>query len=134
MRATVSASAATGRKENLQAEAKAQAEGDIPSTKDNLRTGGSAVQVALEVYLLQGRTMERSKNSRRHAASARTTRKECAGGCRALIGASERGSNPIRKDLWEGTKDNLSPGASVMEATWNHNMGQGRTLERAKDN
>ena len=46
----------------------------------------------------QGRTKERSKNSRRHATSARTTRKECAGGCRALRGASDRGSNPIRKD------------------------------------
>ena len=47
----------------------------------------------------QGRTKERSKNSQRHEASARTTRKECAGGCRALRGASDRGSNPIRKDL-----------------------------------
>ena len=47
----------------------------------------------------QGRTMERSTNSRRHVATARTTRKECAGGCRELGGASDRGSNPIRKDL-----------------------------------
>ena len=57
--------------------------------------------------------------------------------CRRLQGAErslDRGSNPVRKDLWEGTKDNLSPGASDMEATCNHNMGQGRTLERAKDN
>ena len=78
--------------------------------------------------------MERSNNPRRHAASTRTTRKECASCCRALIGASDRGFNPNQKDLWLGTKDNLSPGASVMEATCNHNMGQGRTLERAKDN
>ena len=47
----------------------------------------------------QGRTMERSNNSRRHAATVRTTRKKCAGGCRAQRGASDRGSNPIRKDL-----------------------------------
>ena len=47
----------------------------------------------------QRKTMERSNNSRRHAATARTTRKECAGGCRVLRGASDRGSNPIRKDL-----------------------------------
>ena len=47
----------------------------------------------------QGRTMERSNNSRRHAATARTTRKEGAGGCRALRGASDRSSNPIRKEL-----------------------------------
>ena len=53
--ATVSAPAATGRKENLQAEAEAQAEGDIPSTNDNLRTGGRAVQVALEAYLRSGK-------------------------------------------------------------------------------
>ena len=46
----------------------------------------------------QGRTKERPKNSRRHATSARTTRKEYASGCRALRGASDRGSNPIRKD------------------------------------
>ena len=64
----------------------------------------------------QERTKERSKNSLRHAASARTTRKECAGGCRALRGASDRGTNPIRKDLGKGTQDNLRPGASVMEA------------------
>ena len=44
----------------------------------------------------QGRTMERSNNSRRHSATARTTRKEGAGGCRVLRGASNRGSNPIR--------------------------------------
>ena len=44
----------------------------------------------------QGSTMERSNNFRRHAASAWTTRKECAGGCRAQRGASDRGSNPIR--------------------------------------
>ena len=46
----------------------------------------------------QGRTKERSKNSRRHATSARTTKKECAGGRRALRGDSDRGTNPIRKD------------------------------------
>ena len=47
----------------------------------------------------QGRTMEKSNNSRRHAATAKTTRKECANSCRAQRGASDRGSNPIRKDL-----------------------------------
>ena len=47
----------------------------------------------------QGRTMERSNNSRRHAATAKTARKECAGGCRAQRGASDRGSNPIQQDL-----------------------------------
>ena len=46
----------------------------------------------------QGSTMERSNNSRRHTATARTTRKECAGGCRVQRGASDRGSNPTRKD------------------------------------
>ena len=46
----------------------------------------------------QGRTKARSENSRRHGTSARTTRKEGAGGCRALRGASDRGSNPIRKE------------------------------------
>ena len=64
----------------------------------------------------QGRTMERSSNTRRQTATARTTRKECAGSCKALRGDSDRGSNPIRKDLAEGTKDNLIPGASVVEA------------------
>ena len=47
----------------------------------------------------QGRTMERANNSRRHAATARTTRKECAGDCSSLREASDRGSNPIQKDL-----------------------------------
>ena len=47
--------AATGRKENPQAEAEAQPEGDISKHKDNLRTGGSAVQVALEMYLQSGK-------------------------------------------------------------------------------
>ena len=82
----------------------------------------------------QGRTKERTKNSRRHAASARATRKESAGGCRALRGASDRGSNPIRKDLGEGTQDNLRREQASWRQTGNHNMGQGRTLERAKDN
>ena len=41
----------------------------------------------------QGSTMERSNNFRRHAASARTTRKEGAG-CKVQRGASDRGSNP----------------------------------------
>ena len=63
----------------------------------------------------QGRTMERSKNSRRPAASARTTRKGSAGSCRALRGALGLGQVPWRQ-------------------TCNHNMGQGRILERAKDN
>ena len=47
--------AATGRKENLHVEAEAQAEGDIPSTKDNLQTGGGAVQVAMEAYRQSGK-------------------------------------------------------------------------------
>ena len=46
-----------------------------------------------------GSTMERSNNLQRHAASARTTRKEGDSGCRAQRGASDRGSNPIRQDL-----------------------------------
>ena len=46
-----------------------------------------------------GSTMERSNNLRRHVASARTTRKEGASGCRVQRGASDRGSNPIRQDL-----------------------------------
>ena len=41
----------------------------------------------------------RSKNSRRLAASARTTQKGSVVSCRALRGASERGTNQIRKDL-----------------------------------
>ena len=47
----------------------------------------------------QGSTMERSNNLRRPAASARTTRKEGASGCRAQRGAFDRGSNPIWQDL-----------------------------------
>ena len=47
----------------------------------------------------QGSTMERSNNLLRPAASARTTWKEGASGCRAQRGASDRGSNPIRQDL-----------------------------------
>ena len=47
----------------------------------------------------QGSTMERSNNLRRPAASARTTRKEGASGCKAQRGASGRDSNPIRQDL-----------------------------------
>ena len=47
----------------------------------------------------QWSTMERSKNLLRPAASARTTRKEGASGCRAQRGASDQGSNPIRRDL-----------------------------------
>ena len=54
-RATGSALAATGRKENLQAEAEAQPEGDITKHKDNLRTGGCAGQVAQEPYLRSGK-------------------------------------------------------------------------------
>ena len=64
----------------------------------------------------QGRTKERSNNPRIPAASARTTRKGSAGSCRALREASERGRNLIRKDVGEGTKDNLRPGASAMKA------------------
>ena len=47
----------------------------------------------------QGRTMERTNNSQRYSATARTTRKEGASGCRALRGASNRGSNPVQKEL-----------------------------------
>ena len=47
----------------------------------------------------QGRKMEGSQNPRRPAASTRTTRKGSAGNCRVQRGASERGTNPIRKEL-----------------------------------
>ena len=46
----------------------------------------------------QWSTMERSKNLLRPAASARTTRKEGASGCRPQRGASDRGTNPNRQD------------------------------------
>ena len=46
----------------------------------------------------QWSTMERSNNLLRPAASARTTRKEGASGCRAQRGASDWGTNPNRQD------------------------------------
>ena len=82
----------------------------------------------------QESTMERSKNLPRPAASVRTTRKEGASGCRAQSWATDRGSNPSRQELGQGTKYNPRPVARVGEATLNPNMGQWRTLERAKDN
>ena len=62
----------------------------------------------------QGSTMERSNKLRRPAVSARTTRKEGANGCKAQRGASDRGSNPTRQDLGQGTKDNPRPVARVV--------------------
>ena len=74
----------------------------------------------------QGSTMERSNNFRRHAASERTTRKEGAGGCRAQRGASDRGSNSIRKDIGEGARVNLRPGSRAVEANMEPEHGTGK--------
>ena len=52
--------------------------------------------------------------------------KECAGGCRALRGASDIGSNRIRKDQGYGTEDNRRPGARVMEVNMSPKHGTGK--------
>ena len=82
----------------------------------------------------QGRTMERSKNPRRPATSARTTRKGSAGNCRALRGATGRGSTPSGRIESKALRTTLGLEQVPWRQTCNHYMGQGRTLERAKDN
>ena len=79
------------------------------STNDNLQWGQVQCRWSWNRIIGYGRTMERAKNSRRLAASARTTRKKRAGSCRARREASDRSSNPIWKDPGQSTKDNLSP-------------------------
>ena len=81
-----------------------------------------------------GSTMEGSNNLRRHAATARTTRKEGASGCRAQRGASDRSTNPIRQDEGKAPRTTPDPEQGARRRTWNHNMEQGRILERAKYN
>ena len=65
----------------------------------------------------------------RPAASSRTTRKGSAISCRALRGASER-----HKPHPEGSRVRHQGQPKARSQTCNQNMGQGRTLERAKDN
>ena len=94
-RATVSSPAATGRKEKHQAAAEAQPEYFQAQKKACWQEEIQRRWPWKRIHS-QGNTMERSKNFRRQAASARTTRKEGAGGCRAQRGAFDRGSNPTR--------------------------------------
>ena len=47
--------------------------------------------------------------------------------------ATNRGTKPQPAEEGQGTQDNPRPAARVAEATLNPNLGQGRTLEGAKD-
>ena len=116
-------------KRNFRQRPKPNQKETLPSTKDNLRTGGSAVQVAQESTYGQGRTMERSNNpeetqTQRKKAQAAAGRKE-----KPPTEAPTPSGRIQGKAPWNTRdREQVSP-----RQTCHHNVGQG-TLERAKNN
>ena len=131
---TASAPAATGRQENRQAEAEASPEGEGRKPKNNLLTGGRAEQVDLVADLRPG---EHNGENQEPPTTLSYSEDHPVRGRQRLQGASratDRGTKPQSAEVGQGTQDNPRPSARVVEATLNPNMGQGRTLEGAKDN
>ena len=82
----------------------------------------------------QGRTMERSNNSRRHAATARTTRKNAPAAAGREEEPPTEALTPSGRIKGKAPRTTLDREQASWRRTCNHNMGQGRNLERAKDN
>ena len=104
------------------------------SLKNNLPTGGRAEQVDLETDLRPG---EHNGENQKPPTTLSYREDHPGRGRQRLQGASratDRGTKPQPAEGGQGTQDNPRPSARVVEATLNPNMGQGRTLEVAKDN
>ena len=104
------------------------------SPKNNLLTGGRAEQVDLEADLRPG---EHKGESQEPPTTRSFSEDHPVKGRQRLQGtsrATDRGTKPQPAEVGQGTQDNPRPAARVVEATLNPNMGQGRTLEGAKDN
>ena len=106
-------------KRNIRQRPKPNQKETFPSTKDNLQTGGSAVQVAQESTYGQGRTMERSNNPE----DTQSQRGPPGKKAQAAAGRKEKPPTEAPTPSCSRDREQVSP-----RRTCHHNMGQG-TLE-----
>ena len=102
--------------------------------QNNLLTGGRAEKVDLEADLRPG---EHNGENQEPPTTRSFSEDHPVRGRQRLQGASlatNLGTKPQLAEEGQGTQDNPRPTARATEATLNPNMGQGRTLEGAKDN
>ena len=101
--------------------------------QNNLLTGGRAEKVDLEADLRPG---EHNGENQEPPTTLSFSEDHPVRGCQRMQGASLATNLGTKPQLAEGqgAQDNPRSAARAAKATLNHNMGQGRTLEGAKDN
>ena len=102
--------------------------------QNNLLTGGRAEKVDLEADLRPG---EHTGENQEPPTTLSFSEDHLVRGRQRLQGATlatNPGTKPQLAEEGQGAQDNPRPAARAAEATLNPNMGQGRTLEGAKDN
>ena len=102
--------------------------------QNNLLTGGRAEKVDLEADLRPG---EHNGENQEPPTTRSFSDDHPVRGRQRLQGAglaTNLGTKPQLTEEGQGAQNNPRPAARAAEATLNPNMGQGRTLEGAKDN